>query len=56
MTELNVIALALVIKVITLVACVWGIVMLASEGKDGWGWLVLLAVIVASTTYKYTKD
>lgn len=56
MTELQVIALALIIKGVSLFACVWGVVNLASQGKDGWGWLLFLAAMIASTTYKYTKD
>ena len=56
MSELNVMALAIVVRALTIAVCVWGIVQLASQGKDGWGWLIFLAILIASTSYKYTKD
>lgn len=56
MTELNVMALAIVIRGIVVCACVAGSVYLASQDKNGWGWLIFIAFVVASTNYKYTKD
>lgn len=56
MSELNVIALALVMRAITIVSIACGVVYLAANDKPGWGWLIFLAVIVGSTSYKYTKD
>jgi len=56
MSELNVMALALVLRAIVVCACVAGTVYLASHDKKGWGWLIVVAILVASTSYKYTKD
>ncbi len=56
MTELNVLALAVALKAVCLIATVAGIVYLAYNDKPGWGWLVFIAVLIASTTYKYTPD
>jgi len=55
-SELNVMALAIVVKAICVFGCVYGIVELAKLDKPGWGWLVFIAILVASTSYKYTKD
>lgn len=56
MTELNVLALALVMRAFCFIAAVAGAAYLAYNDKAGWGWMIFLAVIVASTSYKYTPD
>jgi hypothetical protein len=56
MTEIHALFAAVVCKHLSLAVCVWGIVKLASEGKIGWGWIVVVAILIASTSYQYTKD
>jgi hypothetical protein len=56
MTELNVLFFAILFKTFCVCAAIFGAAFLAYHGKDGWGWLIFLAVILGSTSYKYTKD
>ena len=56
MSELNVMALALTLKAITIICLAGGVVYLAANDKPGWGWLIFLGVFVASTSYRYIKD
>ena len=55
-TKLNVMALGIVIRGIVVCACVAGTVYLAIHDKQGWGWLIFIAIISASTSFKYVKD
>lgn len=43
-------------KMITVLGLTAGIVYLCKEDKNGWGWLVFIAILVCSTGYKYVKD
>jgi hypothetical protein len=43
-------------KMITLLGLTAAIVYLIKEDKNGWGWLVFIAILVTSTSYKYVKD
>jgi len=52
MSELNVMALALTLRAITIMCITGGVVYLASENKPGWGWLIFLGVIFGSTSYR----
>lgn len=56
MSELTVLFFALVFKMISICVAIGGAVFLAYHGKEGWGWLIFLAVILGSTSYKYTPD
>jgi hypothetical protein len=56
MSELTVLFFALLFKAISLCAAVAGVVFLAYHGKDGWGWLIVVAILLATTNYKYTPD
>ena len=56
MTELNVTALGLTLRAITIICITAGVVHLAANDKPGWGWLIFLGVIVGSTSYRYIKD
>lgn len=56
MSELTVLFFALLFKSIALLAAICAAAFLAYHGKDGWGWLIFLAVIIGSTSYKYTPD
>ena len=53
MTELNVLALALIVRAITIISIAAGVVYLAANDKPGWGWLIVLGVLVGSTSYRY---
>jgi hypothetical protein len=55
-SELTVLFFALLFKMIAICAAICGTVFLAYHGKDGWGWLIFLAVLIGSTSYKYTPD
>lgn len=56
MSELTVLFFAVLIKGACIVACIAGVVYLASEGKDGWGWLIFLAIVLGSGSIKYNDD
>jgi uncharacterized membrane protein HdeD (DUF308 family) len=56
MNEFIAVILIAFFKMITLVAITFGVVFLADNEKSGWGWLIFLGVLVASTSYKYIKD
>lgn len=56
MTELNVMALAIVLRGVATCVSVAGAVYLAFHGKDGWGWMIFLAICLGSASYKYTPD
>lgn len=56
MTELNVLALALIVRAITIISIAAGVVYLAANDKPGWGWLIVLGILVGSTSYIYIKD
>ena len=56
MTELNVLFFALLFKGVALCCAIAAAAFLAYHGKDGWGWLIFLAVILGSTSYRYTPD
>jgi len=56
MNELTALVLTVFFKSVTILGLGVGIVYLAEKDKPGWGWLVFLAIIVASTSIKYTKD
>lgn len=56
MSELTVLFFAMLFKLIAVCAAIAGATYLASQDKAGWGWLIFLAVIIASTSYKYTND
>jgi uncharacterized membrane protein HdeD (DUF308 family) len=56
MTEFSTVVCIALIKSITVLGLTYGIVTLSSQDKPGWGWLVFIAVLVASTSYRYVKD
>ena len=56
MSELTVLFFAVLIKGACVIAAIAGAVYLASEGKDGWGWLIFLALLLGSGSMKYTND
>lgn len=56
MNELTVLFFALLFKAVAVCAAIAGVVYLAYHEKAGWGWLIFLAVVLASTSYKYTPD
>lgn len=56
MTELNVMALALTLRTIAVICITAGVVCLEANDKPGWGWLILLGMLVGSTSYRYIKD
>ncbi len=56
MSELNVLALALVLRTIAAIVAIVVAGYLAYHGKDGWGWMIFLAICIGSTSYKYTND
>jgi hypothetical protein len=56
MTELNVMALALVVRGIATCLTVAAAAYLAYHGKEGWGWMIFLAICLGSYSYKYTND
>ena len=55
MSVLNVLFFALLFKMISICMAIGGAVFLAYHGKEGWGWLIFLAVVLGSTSYKYTS-
>lgn len=56
MSELTVLFFAILFKSICVCVAIVCAYLLMQQGKDGWGWFVFLAVILASTSYKYTPD
>lgn len=56
MSELTVLFFGLLFRMIALCAAIGGVVYLAYHGKEGWGWLIFVAVLIATTSYKYTPD
>ena len=56
MTELNVLALAIFMRGMATCLAIVGAGYLAYHGKDGWGWLIFLAICLGSVSYKYTPD
>lgn len=56
MSEPTVLFFALLFKMVSLCAAIGGVVYLAYHGKDGWGWLIVLAALIGTTSYKYTPD
>lgn len=56
MSELNVLAIAIILRMVATCLCVAGAVYLAYHGKDGWGWLIFLAICLGTISYKYTPD
>ncbi len=56
MNEIEVMFYALLIRGVVLCAITAGVVILALNNKDGWGWLIVLGVILAITTYSYKQD
>ena len=49
----------MVLVILRLVACgmsIAGAVYLASIGKDGWGWLLFVALVLGGISYSSTKD
>ena len=56
MNEFIAVILIAFFKMITLLGLTAAIVYLIKEDKNGWGWLVFIAIMVISTSYKYVKD
>jgi uncharacterized membrane protein HdeD (DUF308 family) len=56
MNEIEVMFYALLIRGVVLCSITAGVVILALNNKDGWGWLIVLGVILATTTYSYKPD
>ena len=56
MTELNVLFFALLFKAFAVCVAIAAAAFLAYHGKEGWGWMIFLAVVLGSTSYKYTPD
>jgi len=56
MSELNVLALALVLRTVATIVAIVAASYLAYHGKDGWGWMIFLAICIGSMSYKYTND
>lgn len=56
MSNLNVLALIVLTRAICCIAAIAGAVYLAKEGKDGWGWLVFLAIVIGSSGYTYKGE
>ena len=52
-TMLAVINIARLISVIAAICAAWS---LASAGKGGWGWMILLAVVLGSYSLSYKND
>jgi uncharacterized membrane protein HdeD (DUF308 family) len=56
MNEFSAVVIIAFFKMITLAVITTGVVILAEKEKSGWGWLIFLGILVASTSYKYVKD
>lgn len=56
MSELNLLALAIFLKTIATCFAVFAAAYLAFHGKDGWGWMIFLAIYIVPTSYKYNND
>jgi uncharacterized membrane protein HdeD (DUF308 family) len=56
MNEIEVMFYALLIRGVVLCAITAGVVVLALNDKNGWVWLIVLGVILATTTYSYKPD
>lgn len=44
---------AILAKMVSCTAAIYFAYKLASDNKEGWGWLIFLAIILGSTTIKY---
>lgn len=56
MTELNVMAFAIFMRTIATCTAILMAGYLAYHGKEGWGWMIFLAICIGSYSYKYTND
>jgi hypothetical protein len=56
MNEIEVMFYALLIRGVVLCVITAGVVFLAFNNKLGWGWLIVLGMILATTTYSYKPD
>lgn len=56
MSELNVMALGITLRAVTVMCITAGVVYLAANDKPGWGWLIVLGILVSCKGYRYTKD
>jgi len=56
MSQLNVLALAIVLRTVAICFAIFAAAYLAFYEKDGWGWMIFLAICIGSTSYKYTND
>jgi ABC-type phosphate transport system permease subunit len=56
MSELNVLALTIVLRTVATCFAIFAAAYLAFYEKDGWGWMIFLAICIGSTSYKYTND
>lgn len=56
MTESIIVTAFLITKAIMMCAGIAGVVFLAYHGKQGWGWLIFILILLASTSFKHTSD
>jgi hypothetical protein len=56
MNELNVLVIGLVLRGIAVCLTVLVAGYLAYHDKQGWGWMIFLAICLGSYSYKFTKD
>ena len=56
MTELKVLAFGIFMQTIATCMAIFVAGYLAFYGKDGWGWMIFLAICIGSTSFKYKND
>jgi hypothetical protein len=56
MNEKTLIAFVAASKAACVLAAIAGAIHLADQGKDGWGWMIFLAIMIGSFSITYRKD
>lgn len=56
MTDNFVVLISVVSKAVATVAAIAGVVFLAYNDKPGWGWLIVVAIVLGSFTVRTTPD
>lgn len=55
MEENTVIMIIAILRIVLTCTAIAGSVYLAYHGKDGWGWLIVLAIILGSFSVRHTE-
>lgn len=56
MSDNTVIFFSVLMRGLCVIAAICGAVYLANQGKNGWGWLIFLAIVLGSYSIKADSD